>query len=108
MPPALLAAYRLFAYVTGVALLTLTVVSAPYWVTGRDTPEWLAILWTMHGWAYIGYVLTGFTVGYRMRWTPWRIVLVLLAGTIPAMSFVAERWVVARVREAQAAESAAA
>lgn len=104
----LLRSYRFFAYTTGVLLVTLTVVSLPSWIdrlvtaiqgdvyTGH-TPEWLALLWTAHGWFYMGYLITGFVIAYKLRFTVLQGLLVLLAGTIPAMSFVAERWVVGRI-----------
>jgi integral membrane protein len=98
VPVPLLRTYQAFAYATGVLLLTLTIVSVPYWVQGLDTPEWLGILWTLHGWFYMGYVFAGLTLAVRLRWSVGRSILVLLAGTVPGMSFVAERWVVRQVR----------
>ncbi len=108
VPTPLLRTYRGFAYATGVLLVTLVAVSLPYWIGGSDTPEWLSILWTLHGWFYMGYVISGLVLAYRMRWDPWRSVLVLVAGTVPGMSFVAERWVVRRVRLRTSQEAGAA
>ena len=98
VPAALLRTYQGFAYATGVLLLSLVVVSLPYWLQGIDTPDWLGILWTLHGWFYLGYVLSGLALAVKLRWGPVRTVLVLLAGTVPGMSFVAERLVVRQVR----------
>ena len=57
--------------------------------------EWVAIV---HGWVYMAYFMVTMYLGIQLRWT-WRwLVPVLLAGTIPLMSFVAERKVVSRVR----------
>ena len=96
MPAWLLSTYRVFAYLTGVLLLTLTIALVALLGT-EPKPEWYAISWTLHGWAYMGYLGSGFALSFLMRWSIGRTLLVLLAGTIPAMSFVAERWVIRNV-----------
>jgi len=93
----LLTVYRTFAYVTGVLLVTLTVALIALWST-EPKPAWYSIAWTLHGWAYMAYLASGFAIAFLMRWRIGRTILILLAGTIPAMSFVAERWVVRHVR----------
>ena len=45
------------------------------------------------------YLVTAFDLAVRAKWPFVRTVLVLLAGTIPVMSFVAERKATAWVRE---------
>jgi integral membrane protein len=97
VPSWLLTVYRTFAYLTGVLLVTLTVALIALLGT-EPKPEWYSIAWTLHGWAYMGYLGSGFALAFLMRWSIGRTVLVLLAGTVPAMSFVAERWVVRRVQ----------
>lgn len=96
VPSWLLAVYRAFAYITGVLLLTLTVALIALLGT-EPKPTWYSIAWTLHGWAYMAYLASGFAVAFLMRWSIGRTILVLLAGTIPAMSFVAERWVMRHV-----------
>jgi integral membrane protein len=96
VPAWLLSTYRVFAYLTGVLLLTLTIALVALLGT-EPKPEWYAISWTLHGWAYMGYLGSGFALSFLMRWSIGRTLLVLLAGTIPAMSFVAERWVIRNV-----------
>jgi integral membrane protein len=91
--PWLLTTYRVFAYVTGVLLLVNTV----FFVVFADTPEpplWYGLSWTTHGWAYMAYFATSAAIAYTMRWPLGRSLLVVMAGLIPAASFVAERWVV--------------
>jgi integral membrane protein len=95
--PWLLAVYRVFAYITGVLLVSLTVALVALRTT-EPKPTWYSNAWTMHGWAYMAYVASGFAIAFLMRWRIGRTILVLLAGTIPGMSFVAERWVVRHVR----------
>jgi integral membrane protein len=97
VPAWLLVVYRTFAYITGVLLVTLTVALIVLWGT-EPKPVWYSLAWTLHGWAYMGYLGSAFALSFMMRWSIGRTILVLLAGTVPAMSFVAERWVVHRVR----------
>lgn len=97
VPSWLLAAYRVFAYMTGVLLVTLTIALVVLLDT-EPKPTWYPIAWTLHGWAYMAYLASAFGVAFIMRWSILRTILVLLAGTVPAMSFVAERWVMRHVR----------
>ena len=53
----------------------------------------------MHGFVYMVYLVVAFDLAVRAKWTFGRTVLVLLAGTIPVMSFVAERKVTGWVRQ---------
>lgn len=48
-----------------------------------------------HGYIYIVYVLATLQLGFANRWSLFRIVRVVLAGTLPVASFIAERRVVA-------------
>lgn len=95
MSPRLLTAYRTLAYLTGVILLIFTSEIIAKYGFGVEGLEWVAIV---HGWIYLAYFFVTVYLGIQLRWT-WRwMVPVVLAGTIPVMSFVAERKVVARVR----------
>jgi integral membrane protein len=89
--------YRVMAYVTGVVLATSCLVGLSFWpwYVGESAA---GVLWTAHGWLYVLYVVAAFHLAYRLRWKPVRTVLVLLAGTVPFMSFVAERRVTADLR----------
>jgi integral membrane protein len=44
-----------------------------------------------HGFLYVIYLLASFDLWRRVRWSLPRLVLVALAGTIPFLSFYAER-----------------
>lgn len=89
--------YRVMAWVTGVVLATSCLIGLSLWpwYVGEGAA---GVLWTAHGWLYVLYVLAAFHLAYRLRWKPVRTVLVLLAGTVPFMSFVAERRVTADLR----------
>jgi integral membrane protein len=93
--PRTLTAYRVLAYSTGFILLFFCVEMIAKYGFGVDGLEWVAIV---HGWVYMAYFMVTMYLGIQLRWTWRRLLPVLLAGTIPLMSFVAERKVVARVR----------
>jgi integral membrane protein len=97
--------YRVLAYATGVflLLLTLNIVLKYVLKTGHLGP-WVAI---GHGYLYLVYVIVTVDLWFRTRLPFWRTVLVVLAGTVPFMSFVAEHWVRAQVQPMIDAEGGA-
>jgi integral membrane protein len=95
--PAALTRYRVMAYVVGVMLVLLVLVARPIKYLGhQDGP--VAVIGTAHGFLYAVYLLAAFDLALRARWTAKGTVLVLLAGTVPFLSFVAERIVTRRTR----------
>jgi integral membrane protein len=95
--PAALTRYRVMAYIVGTMLLVLVFVAMPIKYWGHDdTP--VAIVGTAHGFLYCVYLLAAFDLALRARWRALGTVLVLLAGTIPFLSFVAERIVTRKTR----------
>jgi integral membrane protein len=52
----------------------------------------------VHGFGYMVYLATGIDLAGRRRWRPLTTLGVLLAGTVPFLSFLAERRVTADVR----------
>jgi integral membrane protein len=95
--PGALLRYRVMAYITGVMLLLLVFVAMPIRYIGHDHGP-VAVIGTGHGFLYCVYLLAAFDLALRARWTAKGTVLVLLAGTIPFLSFVAERIVTRRTR----------
>jgi integral membrane protein len=88
--------FRVLAYVVGVFLLLLTVgVVLRY---GFGEPTLSETVSPIHGFLYILYVIAVFDLGRRLAWSIRRMVLVMLAGTIPFLSFYAERVVRRRWR----------
>jgi integral membrane protein len=92
--------YRVMAYVVGVMLVLLVAVAMPLKYLA-DTPGPVAVIGTAHGFLYAVYLLAAFDLALRARWTAKGTVLVLLAGTVPLLSFVAERIVTRRTRAGQ-------
>jgi len=103
--------YRIMAYTVGVLLVILMCVGVPlkYFANNDTVVTWTAI---PHGWLYMLLLITAFDLGRRARWSWKRLILIALAGTIPFLSFVAERSATKDVRRKlapqQAEESAAA
>jgi integral membrane protein len=94
--------YRVMAYVVGVALILLVVVGMPLKYLA-DQAQVVTTVGPLHGFLFIVYLVTAFDVGRRSGWSLTRMALVMLAGTIPFLSFYAERQVSRWVRDAQPA-----
>ena len=97
--------YRVLAYVVGVGLIILVLVGVPLKYLA-DSPGVVAVVGPMHGFLYMVYLVAAVNLAFRARWSPVKTVLVMLAGTIPTMSFVAEHFVTKAVREAQPVSAA--
>ena len=95
--PGALVRYRVMAYLTGVMLLLLCFVAIPIQIWGHNKGP-VSVIGTAHGFLYCVYLLAAFDLALRGRWTAKGTILVLLAGTIPFLSFVAERIVTRRTR----------
>jgi integral membrane protein len=86
--------FRVIAYLVGGFLLLLTAgVVLRY---GFDEPRLSETVSPIHGFLYMLYLVAVFDLGRRARWSVKRMALVMLAGTIPFLSFVAERMVTRR------------
>lgn len=95
-----LTAYRAMAFITGFVLLAATIVLIIRYTAAPQLETANGILWVAHGWLFLIYVLVTASLGFRLRWPLPRYLLVMLAGTIPTMSFVAEHVVTRAVRRA--------
>lgn len=92
----LLPAYRVVAYVVGTFLIVLVFVAMPLkYIAHQDTL--VALIGPVHGFGYMVYLAVAFALARRGRWSLTGTLLVLLAGTVPVLSFVAERVVTRRV-----------
>ena len=101
----LLTAYRIFAYITGVGLILLCLSCISWYGFGKAEIA-VAIVGTIHGWAYMVYVVLAFSVGNKLGWPIKKMTFVILAGTIPTCSFIAERKVMRAIAEQESAAGA--
>jgi integral membrane protein len=79
------------AYVTGVVLVILCFVGIPLQVAGH--PAVANDVGVVHGILYIIYLVFAWILSRRLRLATKPTVIMLLAGTIPIMTFIVERWV---------------
>ena len=86
--------YRVMAYVTGVVLIVLCFVGIPLQVAGH--PAVANDVGVAHGILYIIYLACAWLLARRLRLATGATLVMLLAGTIPVMTFIVERWVTRR------------
>jgi integral membrane protein len=84
--------FRVIAYTVGTLLLLLTVGVIIQLAGGGKAL--VAIVGPVHGFLYIAYLLLGYDLLRRARWPIHRMLLIALAGVVPGLTFVVERWVV--------------
>lgn len=88
-----LARFKFIAYLAGVVLILFTIeITLKY--SGILEIPWFAQL---HGIVYMVYVVIAFDISRRAKLSLRDTFLVLIAGTIPVMSFVAESRIRRRV-----------
>jgi integral membrane protein len=88
--------FRVMALVAGVMALLLWFVDLPVAYL-FDNEDWKAkVEWIprVHGLIYALYVLTALQFATKARWSYKKMLWLILAGTLPIASFVAERRVV--------------
>jgi integral membrane protein len=122
----LLLPYRVMATIVGVLLIVLILVGVPLanfdgssmwgifpstpqiWEQGstaHDVGEWIThTLGVAHGWLYMIFLLFAFMLSRRAEWSPGFTIVTLLAGTVPVLSFWAERRATTDVRARIAVE----
>ncbi|GAA0375469.1 MULTISPECIES: DUF3817 domain-containing protein [Micromonospora] len=87
---AALTRYRVIAWIVGVVLILLVVIGMPL-KYGFDEPIVVETVGQAHGFLYMLYLVATFDLSRRVDWPLKRMILVMLAGTVPFLSFWAER-----------------
>jgi integral membrane protein len=89
--------YRVMALVTGVLIIVLFFAGIPLQFAAHQ-PAVDKYVGQVHGFLYIVYVIVAFLLALklRMRLLSWPTFALLLAGTVPVMTFVVERWMTRR------------
>lgn len=122
--------YRVMANVVGVLLVVLVLVGVPLanfdgtamWQVFPATPNVWAVgstphqvgeaitqyLGVAHGWLYMIFLVMAFLLSRKARWDLGFTLTTLLCGTVPLLSFWAERRATRQVRAQLAAEPATA
>ncbi len=91
--------YRIMAVVVGTVLLVLTVLLISVRGLGNPEPAFYAAAWTAHGYLFPVYVVATFMLSTKLNWSFGKTILIMLAGTVPLMSFVTERRVAKEVSQ---------
>jgi len=87
--------YRVMAILTGTMLVLLVFVAVPLQIWAhKDGPA--AVIGTAHGFLFIVYLVTALDLG--VRWHLVKLGLVMIAGTVPFCSFIAERKITREIR----------
>lgn len=95
--------YRVMANVVGVVLVVLVAVAMPLKYAG-DEPALAEVVAPAHGFFYAVFAVVALLLGLQRGWSPLKVVGVMLAGTVPFLSF----WVERRIAREAAVEEAAA
>jgi integral membrane protein len=99
--------YRVMAYITGVLIIVVVFAGIPLQFAAHNT--FIANdIGTVHGFLYIIYVIFAYILAQKLKMRLGPTIVLLLAGTIPVMTFVVERWMMRTyIAPALAAEPAA-
>ncbi len=104
---AALTRYRVMAWIVGVLLAILVLIGLPLKYLGGDGR---VVVWTgvPHGWLYMILLITAYDLSRRVGWSIKWVLMIMLAGTVPMLSFVAEHFATKDVRSRLAAAEAEA
>ena len=97
--------YRTIAWIVSILLIVLVVIGVPLKYAGHHpgVAKWVGIA---HGmFFYPLFLILAIDLAWRVRMPPLRILLTLVAGTIPFVSFYAERETTAWVTQKRAASA---
>jgi len=88
--------FRVMAIICGVMSLLLWFIYMPgkYMLDGIEDQKYLIAIPIVHGYLYMVYLLPAFHLVVKGRWNLLKILWVMLAGTLPVASFIAERRIV--------------
>jgi integral membrane protein len=83
--------YRVMAYITGVLIIVVCFIGIPLQVAAHNTFI-VNEIGTVHGFLYIVYIIVAYILAQKLKMRLGPTLLLLLAGTIPIMTFFVERW----------------
>ncbi|MEV0667666.1 DUF3817 domain-containing protein [Actinomadura luteofluorescens] len=98
--------YRILALVVG-TLLVLLVIGMILKYGPTDMPALAGIVAPVHGFLYMVYLVVAYDLWRRTGWPLSRMVMIVLGGVVPLMTFFVERRVVRDARAPRPAEAEA-
>ena len=100
--------YRVMAYITGVLIIVVCFAGIPLQVADHNAFI-VNDIGTIHGFLYIVYIIVAYLLAQKLHLPIKHTVILLLAGTVPVMTFFVERWMMRTyITPALAADDAAA
>ena len=91
--------FRVIANVVGVVLVVFLLVAVPLRYLGGE-PRLSETISPVHGFLYMIYLGLTVDLARRVGWSVWHTLGVMLAGTVPFLSFVVERRTTRELRAA--------
>lgn len=85
-----LARYRVIANIVGVVLVVFILIAVPIRYLAGE-PRLSETISPIHGFLYVVYLAATVDLSRRVGWSVLRTIGVMLAGTVPFLSFVVER-----------------
>ena len=103
--------YRVLAFAVGILLLVGTVSvfmtgsieSWTFYTVSKGSASYkighpLELVWVLHGWVFIIYVIVAFILTQRAKWSVPRFLVMMISGLIPVTIFFVEHFVAKRLR----------
>jgi integral membrane protein len=86
--------FQIIAWIAGLVLIAFTIEITVKYTLGPEIP-WFAQL---HGFVYMVYLALAFDLSRKANFNLRQTAAILLAGTIPLLSFYAERWATRQIK----------
>jgi integral membrane protein len=87
--------YRVMAFITGCLIIIVVFAGIPLQVWAHNTIIANQVA-TVHGVLYIVYIVFAYLLATKLHMKTKPTVVLLLAGTVPVMTFIVERWMTRR------------
>ena len=100
----LVTGYRVLAVIVGILLAFCSLVALPLKYLATDGTslqqfgEDASVLWVVHGWIFMIYVVVAFLLSRRAGWSFGFTIVALVAGLVPLLIFWVERQVMQKLR----------
>ncbi len=83
--------YQLMAWIVGTVLAFLALIALPLKYIFDVLLPGYSVLWQVHGFLFMVYLVATADLGVKAKWGVIQLMTTALWGTVPMMSFVAER-----------------
>lgn len=91
--------YRITAYVVGTLLVLLVCVAMPLKYFGPKNGALVTYTGIPHGWLFMVLIITVYDLGRRIHWPLKRMLMIVVSGLLPFLTFVAEHYATKNVRQ---------